>query len=144
MITTAITVNSDGATILSAGATYGILVAILVSHGVVCSAATRILARLNLLYVIVTGAPNLPFSRKKIVQFVVAQLERPSQLLLSCLSAQGIGGSQRMMLSLCLRITLDGPIVSLVTYTFFHNLTMRRSLGIPLILHLGNVDVNGV
>ncbi|KAI0254804.1 amino acid/polyamine transporter I [Lactifluus subvellereus] len=53
MITTAITVHSDGATVFSAGATYGILVAILVFHGVVCSAATRILARLNLLYVIV-------------------------------------------------------------------------------------------
>ncbi|KAH9179591.1 amino acid/polyamine transporter I [Lactarius sanguifluus] len=53
MITTAITVGSDGAVVLSSGATYGILLAILVSHGVVCSAATRILARLNLFYVVV-------------------------------------------------------------------------------------------
>ncbi|KAJ7027901.1 APC amino acid permease [Mycena alexandri] len=53
MITTAIAVNSDGETILSLGATYGILLAILFSHGVVCSAATRILARLNLFYVVV-------------------------------------------------------------------------------------------
>nr|GAT56559.1 predicted protein [Mycena chlorophos] len=53
MITTAIAVSSDGATVLSAGATYGILVAILIAHGIVCSAATKILARLNLFYVVV-------------------------------------------------------------------------------------------
>jgi len=53
MITSAISVASDGATNLSLGATYGILVAILVSHGVVCSAATTIIARLNLFYVMI-------------------------------------------------------------------------------------------
>jgi amino acid transporter len=53
MITTAIAVNTDGATVLSAGATYGILLAILVAHGIVCSAATNVLARLNLAYVVV-------------------------------------------------------------------------------------------
>ncbi|KAH9977683.1 amino acid transporter [Lactifluus volemus] len=53
MITTAITINTDGATVLSAGATYGILLAILVFHGIVCSAATRVLARLNLFYVVI-------------------------------------------------------------------------------------------
>jgi len=57
MITTAITVGSDGAVVLSSGATYGILVAILLFHGVVCSAATRILARLNLVYVVLNGEP---------------------------------------------------------------------------------------
>jgi len=50
MITTAITVNTDGAVVMSAGATYGILLAILFFHGVVCSASTNILARLNLAY----------------------------------------------------------------------------------------------
>ncbi|KAJ6624886.1 amino acid transporter [Mycena sp. CBHHK59/15] len=53
MITTAIAVSSDGETILSLGATYGILLAILFCHGVVCSAATRILARLNIFYVLI-------------------------------------------------------------------------------------------
>ncbi|KAI0307071.1 amino acid permease-domain-containing protein [Multifurca ochricompacta] len=53
MITTAITVGSDGTVVLSSGVTYGILLAILVSHGIVCSASTRILARLNLFYVII-------------------------------------------------------------------------------------------
>ncbi|EJD03015.1 amino acid transporter [Fomitiporia mediterranea MF3/22] len=53
MITTAIAVNSDGAVNLGNGATYGILLAILFVHGIVCSAATSILARLNLFYVIV-------------------------------------------------------------------------------------------
>jgi len=51
MITTAIAVSSDGAVILSAGATFGILLAILFTHGIVCSAGTRVLARLNIFYV---------------------------------------------------------------------------------------------
>ena len=55
MITTAIAVNTDNAVVLSAGATYGILLAILFGHGIVCSAATRVLARLNLFYVIING-----------------------------------------------------------------------------------------
>ncbi|KAK0467117.1 APC amino acid permease [Desarmillaria tabescens] len=59
MITTAIAVNSGGATNLSSGATFGILLAILFSHGIVCSAATRILARLNLFYVIINGESSL-------------------------------------------------------------------------------------
>jgi len=52
MITTAIAVGSDQPTVLGSGPTFGILLAILFTHGVVCSAATSILARLNLFYVI--------------------------------------------------------------------------------------------
>jgi hypothetical protein len=55
MITTAIAVGSDGNTILSAAATFGILLAILFCHGIVCSAGTQILARLNLFYVLING-----------------------------------------------------------------------------------------
>lgn len=55
MIATAIAVNTNGGVILSAGATYGILLAILFSHGIVCSAATSILARLNLFYVVINS-----------------------------------------------------------------------------------------
>jgi len=55
MITTAIAVSTDGAVNLGAGPTFGILLAILFLHGIVCSAATQILARLNLFYVIVNG-----------------------------------------------------------------------------------------
>jgi hypothetical protein len=59
MITTAIAIGSDGNVVLGSGATYGILVAILAFHGFVCSAATRILARLNLAYVVVNSElPN--------------------------------------------------------------------------------------
>ncbi|KAH7914587.1 amino acid transporter [Hygrophoropsis aurantiaca] len=50
MITTAITVGSDGAIVPSKGATYGILLAVLFTHGIVCSSATQILARVNLFY----------------------------------------------------------------------------------------------
>lgn len=55
MITTAIAVGSDGSVVLGSGPTYGILLAILFSHGIVCSAATNVLARLNLFYVLVNG-----------------------------------------------------------------------------------------
>lgn len=61
MITSAITVGSDGAIVLGSGATYGILLAILFCHGLVCSAATNVLARLNLFYVIVNGVSWMAF-----------------------------------------------------------------------------------
>ncbi|KAF9529007.1 amino acid/polyamine transporter I [Crepidotus variabilis] len=50
MITTAITVGTDGRTIISAGGTYGILLALLICHGLLCSSGTKVLARLNLIY----------------------------------------------------------------------------------------------
>jgi len=59
MITTAIAVGTDGNIVLSTGATYGILVAILFLHGIVCSAATRVLARLNLFYVLINVGTSL-------------------------------------------------------------------------------------
>ena len=55
MISTALAVGSDGAILLSNGAVFGILLAILFIHGIVCSAATSILARLNLFYVFING-----------------------------------------------------------------------------------------
>ncbi|KAI0754561.1 amino acid transporter [Daedaleopsis nitida] len=54
MITTAIAVSTDGSVILGAGSTYGILIAILTIHGLICSAATRVLARINLFYALLT------------------------------------------------------------------------------------------
>ncbi|KAJ8091882.1 hypothetical protein PM082_024115 [Marasmius tenuissimus] len=54
MITTAIAAGSDGTVVLSSGATYGILLAVLFTHGIVCSGATRVTARLNVIYVIIT------------------------------------------------------------------------------------------
>ncbi|KZO94253.1 amino acid transporter [Calocera viscosa TUFC12733] len=53
MITTAISVGSDGAVNLGAAPTWGILLAILFAHGVVCSLATEFLARINVFYVMV-------------------------------------------------------------------------------------------
>jgi pheromone shutdown protein TraB len=55
MITSAISVGSNGRVSLAAGPTYGILLAILFSHAIVCSAATKVLARLNIFYVILNG-----------------------------------------------------------------------------------------
>ncbi|KZT69568.1 amino acid transporter [Daedalea quercina L-15889] len=53
IITTAIAVGTDGAVNLGAGPTYGILLALLFMHGCICSAATQVLARLNLFYALV-------------------------------------------------------------------------------------------
>ena len=55
MITTALSVGSGGTINLGAGPTFGILLAILFTHGIVCSAATAVIARLNVFYVIVNG-----------------------------------------------------------------------------------------
>ncbi|KAI0705723.1 amino acid transporter [Cerioporus squamosus] len=52
MITTALNAGSDGAIKLGLGPTYGIMLALLVSHGIVCCFKTSILARLNVYYVI--------------------------------------------------------------------------------------------
>ncbi|KAJ7489313.1 amino acid transporter [Mycena latifolia] len=71
MITTAIAVGSDGEIVLSAGATYGILLAILFTHGIVRSAGTRILARLNLIYVVI----NLGTSLATIIALLVVSGE---------------------------------------------------------------------
>ncbi|KAJ2970594.1 hypothetical protein NUW54_g12695 [Trametes sanguinea] len=57
MITTAVAVSTDNAVLLGAGPTYGILLAILLVHGIMCSAATRVLARINLFYgFVIAGA----------------------------------------------------------------------------------------
>ena len=55
MITTAVAVATNGDTALGPGPTYGILIAILLMHGIICSSATRILARLNLFYGVITS-----------------------------------------------------------------------------------------
>jgi hypothetical protein len=67
MVTTAIAVSTDGATVLGAGATYGILLAILFAHGIVCSAATNVLARLNLMYVLVNGEFHINLAQRLLI-----------------------------------------------------------------------------
>ncbi|EGO23956.1 hypothetical protein SERLADRAFT_362094 [Serpula lacrymans var. lacrymans S7.9] len=54
MITSGITMATDGAVTLGSGPTFGILVAIFATQGIICSTATRTLARINLLSVILT------------------------------------------------------------------------------------------
>ena len=53
MITTALNVGSNGSINLGNGPTFGILLAILFTHGIICSAGTAILARINIFYVII-------------------------------------------------------------------------------------------
>ncbi|CCM05746.1 uncharacterized protein FIBRA_07978 [Fibroporia radiculosa] len=56
MISTAVSIGTDGSINLGPGPTYGMMLGLLVMHGVVCSAATKVLARLNLFYAFVTFA----------------------------------------------------------------------------------------
>lgn len=56
MIVTGISVGSNGSVILGAGPTFGILLAILFSHAIVCSSGNQFLARLTLVYGIINGA----------------------------------------------------------------------------------------
>lgn len=62
MITSALAVGSNGAVLLGAGPTFAILLAILLVHGFVSSAATSVLARLNLFYVLVNGEWYVPLA----------------------------------------------------------------------------------
>lgn len=55
MITTGINVGSDGNIILGPGATYGILICLLFSHAIVCSANSKFLARISLITGVVNG-----------------------------------------------------------------------------------------
>jgi hypothetical protein len=55
MVVTAVSVGSDGAVNLGPWPMYGILIALLVSHAIVCSSATHVIARLTLVYAVVNG-----------------------------------------------------------------------------------------
>ncbi|GBE85084.1 hypothetical protein SCP_0702700 [Sparassis crispa] len=67
MITTAVAVGTDGSVKLGSGPTYGILIALLLAHAIICSAATKILARLNLFYGLVTG--KLPIFSFRVMHY---------------------------------------------------------------------------
>ncbi|KAF9220947.1 amino acid transporter [Gyrodon lividus] len=56
LITTGITMATDGAVVLGSGATFGILIAIHLTQAILCSAGTRILARMTVLVLFVIMA----------------------------------------------------------------------------------------
>lgn len=60
MITTAVAASTDGRVVLGPGPTYGILLVTLFLHGIVCSAGTRIIARLNLVFALIISTTQ-PF-----------------------------------------------------------------------------------
>ncbi|TFK73727.1 amino acid transporter [Pluteus cervinus] len=60
LIATAIAIGSDGKVVLGTGATFGIIIVLLISHGIVCCSATGILARLTLLFSCVNSKPHHP------------------------------------------------------------------------------------
>ncbi|KAI0705722.1 amino acid transporter [Cerioporus squamosus] len=62
MIVTALNAGSDGAIHLGLGPTYGIMLALLFSHGIICSFKTSILARLNVYYVVLNVGTLLALS----------------------------------------------------------------------------------
>ncbi|KAG9315894.1 amino acid transporter [Chiua virens] len=60
LIVTGITMATDGAVVLSSGAFYGILCAIHLTQAVICSAGTRVLARMTVLVLILIMATTIP------------------------------------------------------------------------------------
>lgn len=147
MITTGITIGSDGNVVLSSGATYGILVAILAFHGVVCSAATRVLARLNLAYVVINGESLPPcytpvFLSTSPSQFYpVGTTISAIILLFVCSKHRGERVSANDAFTLFENNTgwANGE---LFTFVYLLHLTTIRWLGIPLIIYVCDVDAN--
>jgi hypothetical protein len=147
MITTAITIGSDGNVVLSSGATYGILLAILVFHGVVCSAATRILARLNLAYVVMNGkslfpSHNLFSSRHSHTQFhPVGTTISAIIILFVCSKHRGERVSANTAFTL-LENNTGWANGELFVFVYLLHLTTIRWLGIPPIIYICDVDAN--
>ena len=144
MITTAITIGSNGNVVLSSGATYGILVAILVFHGVVCSAATRILARLNLAYVVINGESlsHPPVFFSTFTQFhTVGTTISAIILLLVCSKHRGERVSTNVAFTL-LENNTGWANSELFAFVYLLHLTTIRWLGIPLIIYICDVDPN--
>lgn len=144
MITTAIAVNSDGTVVLSSGATFGILLAIVFSHGIVCSAATRVLARLNLFYVFVNGEPVTSwhhFACKVNFFFQLVQQLPPLPRCSCCPTATELLLLTRLHY---LKTTRGGVIVSsnlLFHFSFLIN-TSHRWVGVHAGLYVANVDLD--
>ncbi|EKM79742.1 hypothetical protein AGABI1DRAFT_113049 [Agaricus bisporus var. burnettii JB137-S8] len=67
MITTGIAIGSDGKILLGPAETYGILLCILVSHAIMCSANSRVLARLSL----ITGFVNVATTISTAIALIV-------------------------------------------------------------------------
>ena len=119
MITTALNVGSDGAINLGAGPTFGILIAILFTHAMVCSAATAVLARLNIFFVIVNGRPALFTSRFWLRVSVGSdsdgrtrgQSEPPSPLSSRCSYVAATSGCRPRPRSRCSRTAVAGQTV---------------------------------
>lgn len=144
MITTAVTIGSNGDIVLGSGATYGILVAILVFHGVVCSAATRILARLNLAYVVINGEhlTRLFSSRHFHTQFhPVGTTISAIILLFVCSKHRGERVSANVAFTL-LENNTGWANGELFAFDYLLHLTTIRWLGIPLIIYVCDVDAN--
>lgn len=102
MITTALNVGSNGSIALGNGPTYGILLAILFTHGIICSAGTAVLARLNIFYVIINSMSSLHRTDRamtlilhvqlvllslplSLCSYALCRIEYPLKMLLHCL-----------------------------------------------------------
>jgi hypothetical protein len=145
MITTAIAVNTDGAVVVSPGATYGILLAILLSHAFVCSAATNVLARLNIFYVIVNGERTGVYAQRRVLLRPL-QSEPLSLQSSDCWWALGIVGCRLTTLSQCTKIIPVGPTVSLRELNPLGSATDHRvrRMGISASVHGTDVDADGI
>lgn len=143
MIASAITVGSNGSIVPSSAETYGILLVILFSHGIVCSAATNVLARLNLFYVIINGIA-IPFLQSTLQISDGAsskvELRLPRSSLCSC-ALVPTRCRPKMHLP-CSRITPVGQTVCRPVCYVEVRLIVARWLGIYVVIHCAIVDAH--
>ncbi|KAF8888060.1 amino acid transporter [Infundibulicybe gibba] len=59
MITTAVTLGTDGAVVLGSAPTFGILLALLLTHAIACASTTQVLARLTFVFAFVNVGSTL-------------------------------------------------------------------------------------
>lgn len=84
MFATAISVGTDGTVNLGPAPMYGILIALLLSHAIVCSAATQIIARLSLVFAVVNGKSMLQASKLFTYQLSPSEHCNCSSCFLNC------------------------------------------------------------
>jgi hypothetical protein len=107
-------------------------------HGIVCSAATSILARLNIFYVMINGKFSCRHPCASYTDF--AQWAPLSLLLFLFLYFPTGRGHQRQMRSPCSKMLRVGAAVSCYTADSWRIFTFRRWLGLYVGFHCSDVD----
>lgn len=128
MITTAVAASTDGRVILGSGPTYGILLVTLFIHGIMCSAGTRIIARLNLGFSFLISTSNPSSCRYQTHLRFSLQLEGLCQLSSSCPYVQERTGFPLQWHLVLSRTRPDGQIVGCSDHSHKGEVPRLRSI----------------